>query len=128
MKKENVTISNPSELNKHLQHSSPLTWLTLGVTAAIIVAFFAWAAIFKLKVKISGMANVHSGEATLIVNDSSLSELKAGQTVYISNQEGLLSFNDDNKPIVSNLTLNDGDYSYYIVVKEVRPIDFLFGK
>ena len=125
MKKQDVRISSPEELNKHLQHSSPVTWIILCVSIAILIAFFAWSFIYKLKVKITGTATVTNGVAALTMDQESSSQLKEGQTVYISNTEGLLSYNDQDEPIVSNLTLDDGEYSFYIVVKEIRPIDFV---
>lgn len=125
MKKQDVHISSPEELNKHLQHSSPVTWIILFATIAILIAFFAWSFIYKLKVKITGTATVNSGVATLVVDQQSSSQLKEGQTIHISNAEGLLSYNDQDEPIVSNLTLDDGEYSFYIVIKEIRPIDFV---
>ena len=125
MKKQDVRISSPEELNKHLQHSSPVTWIILCVSIAILIAFFAWSFIYKLKVEITGTATVTNGVAALTMDQESSSQLKEGQTVYISNTEGLLSYNDQDEPIVSNLTLDDGEYSFYIVVKEIRPIDFI---
>ena len=125
MKKQDVRISRPEELNKHLQHSSPVTWIILGVSIAILIAFFAWSFIYKLKVKITGTATVTNGVAALTMDQKSSSQLKEGQTVHISNTEGLLSYNGQDEPIVSNLTLDDGEYSFYIVVKEIRPIDFI---
>ena len=125
MKKQDVRISNPEELNKHLQHSSPVTWIILGVSIAILIAFFAWSFMYKIKVKITGIATVTNGVAALTVDPKFTSQLKEGQTVHISNTEGLLSYNDQDEPIVSNLTLDDGEYSFYIVVKEIRPIDFI---
>lgn len=127
MRKSNINISNPDELNKHLQHSSPVVWVVLGLVIAILAAFFAWSLLFKIKIKLSGSASITGGVATLHVEEQSLDKLEAGQIVYISNEQGILSFNEDNKPIVTSLTLNDGDYTYSIILKEMRPLDFLIG-
>ena len=126
-KKEDISISNPDELNKHLQHSSPVTWIVLGAVILSMVGFFVWSLIYKIQIKVTGTASILSGEASLRVEDKSLDKLKVGQKVYISNQEGILSFND-NKPVVNNIALSDGEYTYYIVIGEKRPIDFLIGK
>lgn len=126
MKKENVSISSPDELNKHLQSSSLITWLILCSTIAVMLAFFIWSFIFKIPVKLSGTAVVESGQATLIVEEKDKDKLEAGQKVYILNQEGVVSYIDNN-PVVLNLNLADGNYTYRtdIVVKEIHPIDFL---
>ena len=128
MKKEDIKISSPDELNKHLQHASPFTWTILFVVIALLIGFFVWSLIYKVKVKITGKAYVESGEATLYVDESSLNKLKAGQVVYVSNQQGYLSFNDENKPIVSQLTLEKGEYTYQIIIKEMKPFEFLINR
>ena len=126
MKKENVSISNPDELNKHLQSSSPMTWIVLGVVIAMIIAFFAWSAIYKLKLKISGTATVAGGEVALHVSEENLSKVEVGQTVYIQNvQTDIFTFDDNGQPVVYNVELADGEYTYSIVIGEVHPIDFL---
>lgn len=129
MKKENVSISNPDELNKHLQSSSPVTWIVLGTTIAVMLAFFVWSFLFKLPIKLSGAATVEAGQASLVVSEKGKDKLEAGQKIYILDQEGVLSF-VDGKPVVNNLTLADGSYTYRtdIVLEEIRPIDFLFNK
>lgn len=127
-KKKNVTIANPDELNKHLQYSSPATWIALSLVILLLGGFFAWSMIFDIAYKIKGNAVVTSGVATLKVEDSSLSKLKVGQKVVISEKEGeILSFDDDKQPVVSNFAVDDGEYPYYIVVK-IKPISFLIGK
>ena len=125
MKKENFNISSPDDLNKHLQRSSPATWIILGVVVLMVIGFFTWSIIYRIKVKVSGYAEVISGVASLNVDSNSLNKIKAGQVVHISSEQGLLSFNDDKKPIVSGLTLSNGNYTYYIIIQELRTFYFL---
>ena len=127
MKKNNKTITNPDELNKNLQYSSPVTWIILTVVILLLLGFFIWSCIYSVKVKISGMANIAKGQVTLVVEEKSLSKLQVGQKVYIAGQEGeILSFKDE-LPVISSFSLNDGDYEYYIVIGEKKPVDFLLG-
>ena len=129
MKKDNTTVSSPEELNKYLHHSSFAVWLILGVIVSILLAVFVWSIVYKIKVKISGLADVTSGEITLHIKDKSLNKIEIGQKVYISNQEfEILSFEDNNQPVVSKTTLEDGEYSFYIVIREVKPIEFLISR
>ena len=72
MNKKSVSISNPDELNKHLQSSSTSTWIALGVVISLLVAFFVWSFIYKLPVKLSGIASVISGQASLKVDEKVL--------------------------------------------------------
>ena len=129
MKKENVSINSPDELDKHLQYSSPITWIVLGTTIAVMLAFFVWSCVYKLPIRLSGSASVEAGQATLVVEEQDKDKLVAGAKVYILNKEGVVSYVDD-KPIVSNLDLADGIYTYRtdIVIQEIHPIDYLIKK
>lgn len=125
MSKKQVAISNPDDLNKTLSYSSPATWITLGVVIIILVGFFVWSFIYKIQVKVTGKATINSGSVTLHVNENDLPSLKEGQKVYISGVEGqILSFNDEQPVVSSFTTLSDGEYDYYVVVNEIKPIDF----
>ena len=130
MKKKNKTITNPDELNKSLSYSSPITWITLSTVIILLIGFFVWSFIYKIQIKVSGLATINSGKVTLHVDDSDLSSLKQGQYVYISGQKGeILSINEsDKQPVVSSFSLDDGEYNYYIVIGEKKPIDFWFDK
>ena len=129
MKKNVTSITNPDDLDKVLKNTSPFTWISLGIVAALLMAFFAWSLIYKIAIKITGIANVNSNEITLHVEESRLNELAVGQKVYINDKNGeILSIKDDGQPVVSNMNLEDGEYTYSIVLKEVHPFEFLIGK
>ena len=130
MKKKNKTITNPDELNKSLSYSSPITWITLSTVIILLIGFFVWSFIYKIQIKVSGLATINSGNVILHVDDSDLSSLKQGQYVYISGQKGeIISINEsDKQPVVSSFSLDDGEYNYYIVIGEKKPIDFWFDK
>ncbi len=129
MKKNVTSITNPDDLDKVLKHTSPFTWVSLGIVAALLIAFFAWSLIYKIAIKITGIANVNSNEITLHIEESRLNELAVGQKVYINDKNGeILSIKDDGQPVVSNMNLEDGEYTYSIVLKEIHPFEFLIGK
>ena len=125
MKKNYSGVSNPDDLNNHLQYTSPFTWISLGAVVAILIAFFAWSFLYRIKEKLTGEATILSGQVTLEIKDGDLTKLKVGQKVYISSLEGeILSF-EDSQPVVSTFDLKDGEYTYTIVLREIRPIDYL---
>ena len=125
MKKKEIKISNPDDFNKHLQHTSPATWAVLGVIVSILICFFVWSCVYKVSIKLRGLADISSGEVTLHIKDSDLSKVQVGQKVYIEDKEGeIISFNDK-QPQVSNFALSDGEYTYTIVLMQVKPIDFI---
>lgn len=128
MKNRGSTISGPDELDKHLQSTSFMTWLVLGIISLMLAGLFAWASVYKLRIRLTGKAAINSGVATLTIEDGDLSKLREGQLVYIDNQEGkILSFNEDKTPVVSSFTSDDGIYDYIIIIGEKTPISFVFG-
>ena len=128
MKKNNKTITNPDELNKNLQYSSPITWIILTSVVFLLLGFFVWSCIYSITLKLTGMASINEGQVTLVIEARSISKLQVGQKVYIAGQEGeILSIKDD-QPVVSTFSLQDGDYEYYIVIGEKKPVEFLLGK
>jgi len=128
MKKNNKTITNPDELNKNLQYSSPITWIILTSVVFLLLGFFVWSCIYSITIKLTGMASINEGQVTLVMEKRSISKLQVGQKVYIAGQEGeILSIKDD-QPVISTFSLQDGDYEYYIVIGEKKPVEFLLGK
>ncbi len=131
MKKDNLSqkITNPEDLNSYLESTKPITWIILISVLLCLAGLFVWSFLAKITYKISGTALIESGEVTLNIEQSKLSELKVGQKVYISSQEGeILNIQEDGYPIISTFTLDDGQYDYYIVTKEMRPVDYFFNK
>ena len=128
MKKNNKTITNPDELNKNLQYSSPITWIILTSVVFLLLGFFVWSCIYSITLKLTGMASINEGQVTLVIEARSINKLQVGQKVYIAGEEGeILSIKDD-QPVVSTFSLKDGDYEYYIVIGEKKPVEFLLGK
>lgn len=125
-KNKNIGITNPDELNKHLQYTSITTWIVLGAVILSLAGLFTWSFIYKIQEKITGKASISSGAVTLTIEESQKPHLAVGQKVYIADKVGEIKSIDDGNPVVSLFDLEDGsNYTYTIVVKEMRPIDFL---
>lgn len=125
-KNKNIGITNPDELNKHLQYTSITTWIVLGAVILSLAGLFTWSFVYKIQEKITGKASISSGAVTLTIEESQKPRLAVGQKVYIADKVGEIEFIDDGNPVVSLFDLEDGsNYTYTIVVKEMRPIDFL---
>ena len=124
MKKNKVSVTNPEELEKNLQYTSPATWIVLSVVACLIIGLFIWSCVFKIKDQVTGKAYVKSGEVTLTIESKVKAKLVVGQKIYINELEGeILTFVDD-KPVVSSFSLEDGEYVYSTFI-EVKPIEYL---
>ena len=127
MKKENQNISNPDELNKILQKTNPIVWVTLGVVLLVLILLFAWSIVTTLEVRVHGNANVKSQVATVYVEETETSNVEIGDKMYISDKNCEIVNVDNGHYISSNIQLDDGEYDAYIVAKEIRPIEFLLG-
>ena len=124
-KKAISKISSPDELNKRIESTNPVTWIALFSVILCLAGFFAWAFLTKIEYKIKGMAFIDNGKVTLTLKEKDLKQLQVGQKVYISKIEGeILSIKEDVYPVVSNYSLDDGDYEYYIITNTIRPIDY----
>ena len=124
MKRNKVSITNPDELEKNLQYTSPITWIILSVAVALIIGVLVWSSLFKFKDKITGKANIKSGEVTLVMDSKAKTRLKPGQKIYINELEGEILALENNKPVISYFPLKDGEYVYSVYI-EVRPIEYL---
>lgn len=126
MKKPAPSISNPDELNKRLQRTSPVAWVSLAVCVLAMAGFLAWSFLYRFQDKIVGSAHIDNGQTTLVVDASKKNKLAVGQKVYIAEQVGEIVSLDNDNLVVSSFSLPNGDYTYTIV-REVRPVDFLIG-
>ena len=126
MKKKAIpNISNPDDLNKHLQRTSPSTWVILGVIIAFLVSFFGWTFFGSIPIKVSGTATLSNGEASLVVPLADKKRISLGQKVSIFDKEGEISTVNENQIIAKFFDLPDGEYFYSIFIEMKRPISFL---
>lgn len=125
MNKKVEKISSPDDLNKFLKHTSPETWIILGLSICLLLGLIISAFFVRITDKIQGIANVKDGEVTLIISESNKRKLEEGQKVYILDQIGVIDSVTNYVPVISGFDLDDGEYNYTINVKEIRPIDFL---
>ena len=125
MNKKVEKISSPDDLNKFLKHTSPATWIILGLSICLLLGLIISAFFVRITDKIQGIANVKDGEVILVISESNKRKLEEGQKVYILDQIGVIDSVTNYVPVISGFALDDGEYNYTINVKEIRPIDFL---
>ena len=124
-RKEKANVSSPEQLDKYLRSTKPITWIILFSIVFSLVGFFIWASVAKITYKITGTAHIRGGETTLIIKEERKFELKAGQIIHIADQERTITEVKDGYPIFLPFALEDNDYQYYIVTKQIRPIEYL---
>lgn len=122
-------ITTPEKLNENLQASSPVTWILLGAVILALIGIFVWSFLATITFKIEGNAIVKDGIVTLYVDENRTSELKVGQTVRISSETVLITgFDDDGRPVISFVNLEDGKYAFTIITKSIHPIEYLTNR
>ena len=77
MKKKTKSITNPEELNKNLQYSSPISWIVLTSVVLLLAGFFVWASVYQIHIKVTGIASIHSGQASLVVEEAFMKYMPA---------------------------------------------------
>ncbi|MBE6126661.1 MAG: hypothetical protein E7182_01600 [Erysipelotrichaceae bacterium] len=127
MKKSEANISSPEELNRHLQRTSPVTWVILASVAVSLLSLFLWSTLTILPLRAFGTAEVLDGEATLLVQVDDRPKIAVGQKVIISGKEGSITFVEGSSVMASVFDVADGEYPFCVIYREVRPIEFLFG-
>lgn len=121
-------ITNPDKLNDELQATNAITWISLGLIILAIIGIVIWSFTMTLTYKIEGKASINNNVATIEVKENRINEIKVGQKVYINDFVGEVVSVDDGIIKVSEFDLEDGDYNYKIIIKEMHPIEYLFKK
>ena len=122
-------ISSPEKLNDYLKATSIFTWILLGIVIFCLLGIFIWSFSAKITYKIEGEARINGGILSIEIDEKRLNELSVGQVVYVGSCEGVIkSIGEDNKPIISGIDLEDGEYSYTIILKTIHPIEYLFNR
>ena len=128
MKKPASSIASPDELDRHLQNTSFATWAVLGAVLVLLTGVFVWTGVARLPIRAEGTATLNAGQAKLSVTLPTNESLAVGQKVYILGQEGHIDSINEDIVMASGFTLDNGEYSCVIVVREIPPIAFLWGK
>ena len=122
-------ISTPEKLNEHLQATSPITWILLGVIILCLVGFFVWAMVANITYKLEGSVSVVDGVISINYDENKKEEIKPNQKIIINDIEGeITNISEDGVINISIDDLADGNYQYVIILKEIHPIEYLIDK
>lgn len=127
-KDTNRRISGPEELDKILKRTNPLVWIVLVGNVVLLLLFFLWAILGTVKQETEMTAIVSEGSVSIYAGDN-IGQVKEGQKVYIEGETGtIVSVTDDGTILISDMPLDDGAYTCNIVIREIKPIEFLLDK
>lgn len=122
MKRDKNDFDSADVLNSYVNTTKPITWIVLITIILCLVGLVVWSFTAKLGYKVSGKAMVKDCVVTLTIEENKLDKINDGQVIYIGNEKGFII--DSSTMVVSNFSLEDGLYDCYIIIKEIRPIDF----
>jgi len=122
-------ITTPEKLNENLQATSPVTWIMLGVVILALIGIFVWSFLATITYKVEGRASVKDGVATVVIDENRKDEIHVGQTVTISSETvKITGLDDDGRPVVSFVSLQDGEYACTVITKSIHPIEYLTNR
>lgn len=128
-KKVNKNISGPEELDKILKRTNPVVWIVLGAHILLLLNFFLWTVLATIEQKVEMTAVVSDRSVAIYSEEESVKSISAGQKVYIEDEAGtVLSVEDDGTILISDMPLKDGAYKCKIVIREIKPVEFLMNK
>lgn len=128
-KKVNKNISGPEELDKILKRTNPVVWIVLGVHILLLLNFFLWTIFATIEQKVEMTAVVSDRSVAIYSEEESVKSIAAGQKVYIEDEAGtVLSVEDDGTVLISDMPLKDGAYKCKIIIREIKPVEFLMNK
>ena len=128
-KKVNKNISGPEELDKILKRTNPVVWIVLGAHILLLLNFFLWTVLATIEQKVEMTAVVSDRSVAIYSEEESVKSISAGQKVYIEDEAGtVLSVEDDGTILISDMSLKDGAYKCKIVIREIKPVEFLMNK
>ena len=128
-KKVNKNISGPEELDKILKRTNPVVWIVLGAHILLLLIFFLWTILATIEQKVEMTAVVSDQNVAIYSEEESVKSIAAGQKVYIDDEAGtVLSVEDDGTVLISDMPLKDGAYKCTIVIREIKPVEFLMNK
>jgi hypothetical protein len=121
-------ISDPGELDKILKRTNPVVWIVLGMIIILLIVFFLWTFFTTLEVKVHLDADIFNSRVVATTDDTNIDRLSVGQKAYIGGMTGIVAAKeDDGRIIISDMPLDNGSYDCFVVVKEIKPIEFLLN-
>ena len=124
-------ISSPEQLTDYLKVTNPGIWSLLAAVIILIGGIFAWSMTGRLETVKDSVAIVQQGQATIMLTDTSNTELKAGMPVRIGDDEYIISSvtKDEYGRVIAYAPIDkaDGQYDVKVVTESIHPIKFLFS-
>lgn len=142
--------ASPDRLDDYIKVSNPSVWLLLGAICAFLLGVGIWCIFGNIADVQPGLLHVESDTAIVAIDQSTASELSAGDKVESSGVEGtVVEVNDQVVPTsqfseealsainpksswvaVATVAIDmpAGDYPANVTVREYKPLDLLLNR
>ena len=146
------SVASPEELDDYIRVTNPGVWLLLSVIIIFLLGVLIWGIFGKLETDVDVFGRMEDGRLVVYASGSDMLKLKTGMKVITNQTEGSVTditgytltsedvFPTQDKaeeynipagtplfPIITDLTLPDGNYDARIVLQEIRPMELIIN-
>ncbi len=146
------SMASPEELDDYIKVTNPGVWLLLTAVIVFLSGVIAWGVFGKLETDVDAFGRMEEGRLVVYTTGSDMLKLKEGMKVVTRHSEGSITgitgytiiseevFPTKDKaeeyhiaagtplyPIITDLTLPDGNYDTRVVLQEIKPMELIFN-
>ena len=144
--------ASPEELDDYIKVTNPGVWLLLSVIVIFLLGVIVWGVFGKLESDVDVFGRMEEGRLVVYASGADMLKLQKGMKVEANRMEGSVTditgytltaeevFPTSDKaqeyhinpgtplyPIITDLTLPDGNYDARVVLQEIKPMELIFN-
>ena len=145
-------MASPEELDDYIKVTNPGVWLLLSVVIIFLLGVIIWGIFGKLETDVDVFGKMEEGRLVVYTTGADMLKLQPGMKVVANQMEGSVTditgytviseevFPTTDKaeeykivegtplyPIITDLTLPDGNYDARVVLQEIKPMELIFN-
>ena len=146
------SVASPEELDDYIKVTNPGVWLLLSVIVIFLLGVIVWGVFGKLESDVDVFGRMEEGRLVVYASGADMLKLQKGMRVEANRMEGSVTditgytltteevFPTSDKaqeyhinpgtplyPIITDLTLPDGNYDARVVLQEIKPMELIFN-
>ena len=146
------SVASPEELDDYIKVTNPGIWLLLSVIVIFLLGVIVWGVFGKLESDVDVFGRMEEGRLVVYASGADMLKLQKGMKVEANRMEGSVTditgytltaeevFPTSVKaqeyhinpgtplyPIITDLTLPDGNYDARVVLQEIKPMELIFN-
>ncbi len=145
-------VASPEELDDYIRVTSPGVWLILTGIIVFLLGVLVWGYFGRLETTLNTYGNTDQGVFIAYVTGQDMLKIEPGMKIKTADIEGTIKnihaytvpadeiFPGSSKrkeynieigtplyPVVTDLTIPDGNYDAQIILEEIKPMDLVFN-